>query len=254
MSHAAKDKKDNNIIYVSSIDNEEIEHFAKDSDSWWDEKGSFAPLHRLNPVRLSFIKKEICKHMGRDFDNIKALKGIDILDIGCGGGLVCEPMARMGANITGVDADLNAIKVARAHAKIANLDIEYKNGELKDIGKKYDVVLALEIIEHVTDTSLFIEQCAKHVKPDGLLIISTLNRTAKSYALGIIAAEHILRWVPKGTHSWNKFVKPSEIAREARNHSFNAKTAKGLIFNPLKNEFSLSDNDLDVNYIISLSR
>ncbi len=254
MSQAAKDKKDDNVIYVTSIDSEEIEHFAKDSDQWWDEQGAFAPLHRLNPTRLQFIKKEICKHFGRDFDDFKALKDLEILDIGCGGGLVCEPMARMGANITGIDADENAITVAKDHARISNLEIEYKNGELKDLNKKYDVVLALEIIEHVTDISLFIEQCTEHVKPDGLLIISTLNRTAKSYALGIIAAEHILRWVPKGTHSWKKFVKPSEIAREARKHSFTPKTAKGLIFNPLKNEFALSDSDLDVNYLISLSR
>lgn len=254
MSQAAKDKKDDNIIYVTSIDNEEIANFAKDSDKWWDEHGPFAPLHKLNPVRLLFIKKEICKHYGRDFDDLKALKNLEILDIGCGGGLVCEPMARMGANITGIDADTNAIDIAKNHAKNSNLDINYKKGELKDHDKKYDVVLALEIIEHVTDISLFIEQCTQHVKPDGILIMSTLNRTAKSYALGIIAAEHLLRWVPKGTHSWNKFVKPSEIAREARKHSFNVKTIKGLIFNPLKNEFSISDNDLDVNYLITLSR
>ncbi len=254
MSQSAKDKKDDNVIYVSSIDREEIKHFSKDSDHWWDEHGPFAPLHRLNPTRIQFIKKEICNHYGRDFDDFKALKDLKILDIGCGGGLVCEPIARIGANITGIDADSNAINIAINHARDSNLDINYQNGELKDHDKKYDVIIALEIIEHVSDINLFIEQCAKHVNPGGLLIISTINRTAKSYALGIIAAEYLLKWVPKGTHSWNKFVKPSKIAREARKHGLYVKTIKGLVFNPLKNEFSLSDKDLSVNYLISLSR
>lgn len=239
---------------VTSVDQDEIEHFTKDSSHWWDEQGPFKPLHRLNPVRLKFIKQQICDHYDRDFDDLKALTDLNIIDIGCGGGLVCEPLVRMGATVTGVDADKNAISVATDHAENAALNIQYISDDLQDISKQYDVVLALEVIEHVNDISLFMEQIIGLLKPGGLLIMSTLNRTPKSYALGIIAAEHILRWVPKGTHSWKKFVKPSEISNEARKHGLNPQKIKGLIFNPLKNEFSLSETDLDVNYLIALSR
>ena len=251
MPITAKSKKNDQS---SSIDQQEIRHFSKDSSHWWDEKGPFAPLHKLNPVRLTFIKEEICNHFDRDFNDLNALKGLNIIDVGCGGGLVCEPLVRMGGNVTGIDADQNAVSVARDHAEKAGLKIEYINDDIQNLDKTYDVVLALEIIEHVTDIQLFIDQCAKHLKPNGLLIMSTLNRTAKSYALGIIAAEHLLRWVPKGTHSWKKFVKPSEIAREAHKNGLLPQKIKGLIFNPLKNQFMLSDTDLDVNYLISLSR
>ncbi len=238
----------------TSVDQGEIEHFSKDSNHWWDEQGPFKPLHRLNPVRLKFIKQQICDHYDRDFDDLKALTDLNIIDIGCGGGLVCEPLARMGATVTGVDADKNAISVATDHAENASLNIQYISDDIQDIGKQYDIVLALEVIEHVNDISLFMEQIISVLKPEGLLIMSTLNRTPKSYALGIIAAEHILRWVPKGTHSWKKFVKPSEISGEARKHGLKPQKIKGLIFNPLKNEFSLSETDLDVNYLIALSR
>lgn len=238
----------------TSVDQGEIEHFSKDSNHWWDEQGPFKPLHRLNPVRLKFIKQQICDHYDRDFDDLKALKDLNIIDIGCGGGLVCEPLARMGATVTGVDADKNAISVATDHAENAALNIQYISDDIQNVGKQYDIVLVLEVIEHVNDISLFMEQIISLLKPDGLLIMSTLNRTPKSYALGIIAAEHILRWVPKGTHSWKKFVKPSEISGEARKYGLNPQKIKGLIFNPLKNEFSLSETDLDVNYLIALSR
>ncbi len=238
----------------SSVDHDEISHFSKDSSHWWDPKGPFAPLHRLNPVRLGFIKEQICNHFDRDFDALNALDGLDVIDIGCGGGLVCEPMARMGAAVTGVDADENAISVAQSHASDSGLDITYKADDVQNLKQSYDIVLALEIIEHVADTHIFMEHCINRLKPGGLLIMSTLNRTPKSYMLGIVAAERILRWVPKGTHTWKKFVKPSEIARNARQHGLKARTIKGLIYNPFKNEFMLSDTDLDVNYLISLSR
>lgn len=236
----------------TTIDESEIRHFAKDSSHWWDENGPFKPLHRLNPVRLKYIKEQICDHFDKNFEDFNALQGLDILDIGCGGGLVCEPLARLGANVTGVDADENAVSVAKEHA--GELEINYISGDAQDIDQKFDVVLALEVIEHVSDIDAFIEICTNKLKPDGLLIMSTLNRTAKSFALGIVAAEYILRWVPRGTHEWKKFVKPSEIANHARAYGMKARNVTGLVFNPLKNSFELSAIDLDVNYLIALSR
>ena len=235
----------------STIVKSEIDQFAKDSANWWDENGPFQPLHALNPVRMTYIKAQICDHFDRDVNDLKALKGLSVLDVGCGGGLVCEPAARMGANVTGADADAQAIAVASAHAKEARLKITYKHGAAENLKKKFDVVLALEIIEHVSDPALFVENVAKLAKPNGLVIFSTLNRTAKSYALGIVAAEYLLRWVPRGTHSWDKFVKPSELRRHAKKASLTPYDVTGLVFNPLKNQFSLSNNDVAVNYFMS---
>lgn len=235
----------------TTISDEEILHFAKDSASWWEEDGPFAPLHRLNPVRLGFIKSEICSHFSRENNNLRALEGLKILDIGCGGGLVCEPLSRLGAAVTGVDADQNAIGTAKTHAEQNSLNINYECGDAADLKDKFDVVLALEIIEHVNAIDEFFEICTGKLKPDGLLIFSTLNRTKKSYLLGILAAEYILRWVPRGTHTWQKFVKPSELARLARKKNMIPIQTKGIIFNPLLNMFALSQNDLDVNYIMS---
>ncbi len=230
----------------STIDQSEINHFAKDSSKWWDEDGPFKPLHRLNPVRMEYIEGQISQHYGSNIGNL------NIIDIGCGGGLVCEELARMGANVTGVDADSNAINTAIDHASISDLDIAYICGDAQNLDQKYDVVIALEIIEHVSDIAAFIKLCKDRLKPDGLLIMSTINRTAKSFALGIVAAEYILRWVPRGTHKWDKFVKPSEIANHARKHGLSPHNVTGLIFNPINNEFQLSKNDLAVNYLIAL--
>ncbi|MDH5722828.1 MAG: bifunctional 2-polyprenyl-6-hydroxyphenol methylase/3-demethylubiquinol 3-O-methyltransferase UbiG [Alphaproteobacteria bacterium] len=241
-----------NTAQKSTINAEEIDRFSKNSDQWWDEGGPFKPLHRLNPVRIQYLKNQICDHFNIDQDKTLPFKGLDILDIGCGGGLVCEPMARLGAKITGIDADQKAITCAKNHAEAQNLDVEYRCGDAADLKQKYDVVLALEIIEHVDNLGDFVALCKKLLKPEGLLVFSTLNRTAKSYALGIIAAEYILRWVPAGTHNWKKFIKPSEIARYARTEKLEIKDISGLVFNPFKNEFFLSDNDLDVNYFIAL--
>lgn len=235
----------------TTIDEQEIKHFAKDSSKWWDENGPFKPLHRLNPVRMQYIKDQICKHFNKDSRAIKSLRGLEILDIGCGGGLVCESLARMGATVTGVDADQNAIETAKDHAHDGGLDVQYINGDASEIEKKYDVVCALEIIEHVSDINAFMQICISKLKPNGLLIMSTLNRTKKSYALGIIAAEYILGWVPKGTHNWKKFVKPSELSAHARQNNITPHNITGLIFNPIKNKFELSEKDLDVNYLIT---
>ncbi len=237
---------------MSSVDKAEIENFSKDSSHWWDEDGPFKPLHALNPVRLSYMKEKICAHFEKDANALKALKDLDILDIGCGGGLVCEPLARLGANVTGADADENAIKVAKEHAKEMGLKISYEADAVENIAQQFDVVLALEIIEHVDNPAAFVENVVNRVKPGGLCIFSTLNRNPKSFALGIVAAEYLLRWVPRGTHTWTKFVKPSELARMGRASGLEAFDVTGLIFDPLKNEFRLSKSDLDVNYLIAL--
>ena len=186
---------------MSSIDTQEIDNFSKDADRWWDEDGPFKPLHRLNPVRLSYIKNQVCQHFGRDVQALDAFKGLKILDVGCGGGLVCEPLARMGANVTGADADPIAIETAISHAKDSGLKIEYHNKPAEALNKTFDAVLALEIIEHVANPQEFVNSVSNLVKPGGIAIFSTLNRNPKSFLLGIVAAEHILRWVPQGTHS-----------------------------------------------------
>ena len=235
---------------MSSIETREIENFSKDAPAWWDENGPFKPLHRLNPVRLSYIKSRICTHFGRDEAALNALNGLKVLDIGCGGGLVCEPLARMGAQVTGADADSVAIETAQDHAQAGGLKIDYINKPAEEINKQFDVVLALEIIEHVSNPQSFVQSVSKLVKPDGLVIFSTLNRNPKSFLMGIVAAEHILRWVPVGTHSWQKFIKPSELSRMARNAGLRADDIAGLVFNPIQNEFSLSEKDLDVNYLL----
>lgn len=236
---------------MSSIDTQEIENFSKDADAWWDENGPFKPLHRLNPVRISYIKAQICGHFGRDEQSLKALEKLDILDVGCGGGLVCEPLARLGATVTGADADAAAIDVAKKHAEDHGLKIEYLNKPAEEIDQQFDVVLALEIIEHVKNPQDFVSSISKLVKPGGLVIFSTLNRNPKSFLLGIVAAEYILRWVPRGTHSWKKFIRPSELAKMARAAGFEPHDITGLMFNPLANEFKLSKSDLDVNYLLS---
>lgn len=248
---------------MHSVDPSEIQNFSAHSDRWWDENGPFKPLHKLNPVRVSYIRQQILKHFDRKLNlkvenPLNALKNIEIIDIGCGGGLVCEPLSRLGANVTGLDADKQAIETARAHAKAHELNIDYQalssEDFLKNHKKKFDVVLALEIIEHVSDIPFFIENCAKLLKPGGLLIFSTLNRTPKSFALGIVAVEYILHWLPQGTHRWKKFVKPSELAGHLKGHGFQAKDITGLVYQPLKDEFSLSKTDIAVNYFLCSSK
>ncbi len=242
---------------MHTVDQKEIQNFSKDSSHWWDINGPFKPLHRLNPVRLSYIKQQVCAHFDREVNDLKPYKGLDIIDIGCGGGLVCEPMARLGAKTTGIDADANAIQVAQDHAEQFDLNIDYKatsSDELVKNKKRYDVVLALEIIEHVANPDAFVKSVIDLCKPDGLIVFSTLNRTPKSFALGIVAAEYILGWVPKGTHSWKKFIKPSELAKLVRNNRGKADSITGLVFDPIHNEFKLSPKDLDVNYFMAVKK
>ena len=240
---------------MNTVDQKEIQNFSKDSSHWWDENGPFKPLHHLNPTRLSYIKQQICDHFDRDVEALDSYKDLDMIDIGCGGGLVCEPLARLGGNVSGIDADENAINVATEHAVKSDLDINYEAASSEKLLKKekrYDVVLALEVIEHVSDPSLFVKSVLELCKPDGLVIFSTLNRTPKSYALGIVAAEYILRWVPAGTHDWKKFVKPSELNRHIVNAGGKTKNICGLVYSPLNNKYALKPHDTGVNYFMSV--
>ena len=239
----------------NTVDADEIARFARVSDQWWDERGPFAPIHRINPTRLHYIKSVVCAHHGGDTASLAGLTGLRILDIGCGGGLACEPLSRLGADVTGIDADATAISAAQAHAGKSGLDITYLNTASTELSHKhtgrYDVVLALEIVEHVSNVDSFVQSCADLCAPGGIVIISTLNKTLKSLALGKIAAEYILRWVPAGTHDWKKFIRPSALTGSLRRAGLVPYEAKGLVFHPLKNEFAMSDHDLDVNYFIT---
>lgn len=234
---------------ITTVDDAEILHFSQDSHQWWDENGPFAPLHRLNPQRIAYIRDQIYAH----FD-CTDLKEKTILDVGCGGGLVCEPLSRLGATVIGADADAGAIAVANAHAQAQGLEITYMNAPVEDIAETYDIVCALEILEHVSNPAAFIAACAARVKPGGLLIISTLNRTAKAFLGGIVAAEYLLRWVPQGTHNWRKFIKPSEAAAMLRASGLDAIDLSGLHYNPITDSFSLEPKKIDINYFLSAAK
>lgn len=242
---------------VVTIDQAEIEKFSRLAADWWDPTGPFRPLHRLNPVRLSYIRDRALAHFGGDPRGIMPLAGLKALDIGCGGGLVAEPLARMGATVTAMDADAEAIAAAKLHAAAREVAIDYRVGAVEDLAasrKRFDLVLALEIIEHVSDPEAFLATLAKLVAPGGLLIVSTLNRTLKSRILAITVAEKVLRWVEPGTHDWKKFVRPSELARGLRNIGFEAIDMTGLVFDPLKGAFHLDPHDLKVNYFVAAQR
>lgn len=241
----------------TSLNPTEIEHFSKDSARWWDENGPFRPLHRLGSLRMRYIRDRLVNHFGLDADSLTPFKGLKILDVGCGGGLVCEPLARLGADVTGIDADENAVAVAKRHATGSALTIDYRVATAEDLANKkqtYSIVLALEIVEHVADRDFFVQTCANLCRPGGLIIFSTLNRTPKSFALGIVAAEHILRWVPRGTHDWKKFVRPSELAASARDADLREKNVSGYGYNPLTQSFELSDRFVAVNYFMTFEK
>ena len=236
-----------------TVDAAEIAHFAKDSSHWWDPDGPFKPLHALTPARMEYLRATIGFHYGLPDSDLTPFENLDVLDVGCGGGLACEPMSRLGAKITGIDADENAIAVAAAHAEEQGLDIAYIAGAAEDLAaqkKTFDVVLALEVVEHVSKPELFMSLCNKLVRPGGLLIMSTLNRTWKSYALGIVAAEYVLGWAPRGTHDWKKFIKPADLARMARREGLTVIDVCGLAYDPLKQDFELRQQDTDVNYFL----
>lgn len=240
-----------------TVDAAEIEKFSRIAKDWWDPAGPFRPLHRLNPVRLGYIRERVVAHFARDSQAIEPLTGLSVLDIGCGGGLVAEPIARMGADVTAIDADAVAIDAARSHAAARGVGIDYRVGAAEDLaarGKGFDLVLALEIIEHVADRDAFLATVGRLTAPDGLTILSTLNRTAKSLLLGIGVAEYLLRWVDPGTHDWRKFVRPSELARGLREAGFELVDLTGLIFDPLKGGFRLARGNVGVNYFAAAAK
>ncbi len=237
----------------TTIDDAEVARFSAIADEWWDERGKFAPLHKLNPIRIGYLRDQLIRHFSGSGASATPLNNLSLVDIGCGGGLISEPMARLGATVTGVDASPTNISVASLHAKNAGVNVAYRATTAEQLaieGKQFDVVLALEIIEHVSDVNLFYDAISALVKPGGVLILSTLNRTAKSYALGIIGAEHVLRWLPKGTHTWSKFIKPSEMASAMRARGFQVADITGITFSPLTWSFALNAKDLDVNYLM----
>ena len=240
---------------MTTINKAEIQKFSNLADEWWDEKGKFKPLHLFNPIRIEYITQKIKQHFQLENSKSNFLEGLKILDIGCGGGLISEPMARLGGSVTGIDASSKNVKVAELHSKKNNLRINYlnKSPEQLKYENKFDIILNLEVIEHVEDVDLYLNSCANLVRKNGLMFTATLNRSLTSYLKAIIGAEYILRWLPIGTHDWNKFLKPEELERKLLSKNFKTVDVKGLNFNPLTNRWRQSDN-LSVNYIICSSK
>jgi len=235
----------------TTINKEEIQKFSKLAEEWWDVNGKFKPLHMFNPIRIQYITEHIKKHFNNSKNETNYLKNLNILDIGCGGGLISEPMARLGANVTGIDASEKNINIAQIHARKSGLKINYIHASPEKLNEveKFDVILNLEVVEHVDNVNLYINSCYKLLKKDGLMFTATLNRSFASYIKAIIGAEYVLRWLPKGTHDWNKFIKPEELENLLSKEKFSTIDIKGLSFNPFIFKWKRS-SDLSVNYII----
>jgi 2-polyprenyl-6-hydroxyphenyl methylase / 3-demethylubiquinone-9 3-methyltransferase len=234
----------------------ELQRFAALADRWWDETGPLAPLHKLNPVRLAYIRDRICLRLGRDPLAEQPLAGLYALDVGCGGGLLCEPLARLGARVTGIDLTPESIEVAARHARAAGLAIDYRVAapeELVAERRRFDLVCAMEVVEHIADQEGFLQACAALVAPRGGMVLATLNRTFRAFALGIVAAEYVLGWLPRGTHSWQRFVRPSEAARALRQAGLRIEDLTGVVYDPLRDRFRLS-RDPAVNYMLFATR
>lgn len=235
-----------------TADADEVARFTAIAEQWWDAAGKFRPLHQINPPRLAYMRERLCAHFGRDARAERPLDGISVLDIGCGGGLVCEPLARLGATVTGIDAGEKNLRVAALHAEQSGLAITYRHVLPEDLAAeagRFDVVLNLEIIEHVADVAAFLAASTALVKPGGAMVLSTINRTLKALALAKVGAEYVLRWLPVGTHDWRKFLKPSEMAGALRPHGVHITDLAGLVYNPLRDEWTISPRDLDMNYL-----
>lgn len=240
---------------MSTINKDEINKFSRIADEWWDINGKFKPLHMFNPIRIEYITEKIKHHFKIKGDQANFLKGLNILDIGCGGGLISEPMARLGAIVTGIDASKKNINVAKIHSKKNKLNINYLNSspeQLKNF-KKFDIILNLEIVEHVDNVNLYIKSCYDLINENGIMFTATLNRTLISYFKAIIGAEYILKWLPIGTHDWNKFIKPEELEKILTDERFSTLDIMGLVFNPITKKWKKSNN-LSVNYIISSTK
>ena len=241
----------------TTVDADEIAKFEAMAAEWWDPNGKFKPLHMLNPCRLKYIVDQVAAQHDRDTQKPHAFKGLRILDIGCGGGLLCEPMARLGAEVVGADAAARNIPVAQLHAEQMGLDIDYRlttAEALAAAGEQFDAVLNMEVVEHVADPQAFLDACAQLTRPGGIHICSTINRNPKSYVVAIIGAEHIMRWLPKGTHEWSKFITPDELFNLLSNAGLQPVDRKGFVFNPLSWSWRISDRDLSVNYVTAAVR
>jgi 2-polyprenyl-6-hydroxyphenyl methylase / 3-demethylubiquinone-9 3-methyltransferase len=241
----------------SSVDPAEIAKFAAMAEAWWDPAGKFRPLHRLNPTRLAYIRDGAAARFGRDLVGPRPLTGLRLVDIGCGGGLLCEPLTRLGARVTGIDAGERNIAIARHHAGEGELEIDYRQATAEALaaaGERFDIVLSMEVVEHVADPAGFMAACAQLVAPGGLLITATLNRTAKSFAFAILGAEYLLRWLPRGTHDWRRFMRPSELTALVRPQGLKLAEAVGVVYSPLADKWRLASDDLEVNYMLRFER
>jgi len=241
---------------ASSIDRDEVARFESIAATWWDPAGPMRVLHRFNPVRLAYIRDAACRHFGRDPKAPFPLEGLAIVDVGCGGGVLSEPLARLGARVTGLDPAPTNVKVAQAHADAAGVRVDYRARTIEDVvaaGERFDIVLAMEVVEHVVDMPAFVATACAAVKPGGLLFSATLNRTLRSYALAIVGAEYVLGWLPKGTHDWDKFVKPHELIRAVEAGGLAVTDTTGVVFNPLDSSWRAS-RDTAVNYMIAACR
>lgn len=245
----------NTSALASTVDPAEVAKFSKLSAEWWNPNGKMAPLHRINPLRLAFIRDVACRKFERDPKHLHCLAGLRMLDIGCGAGLLCEPFTRLGAQVTGVDPSASNIAAARIHAEKAGLAIDYRCTVIEDMdgAAQFDIVLAMEVVEHVADVGLFLGRCASLLAPGGVMVVSTLNRNWKSFALAIVGAEYVLRWLPRGTHQWEKFVTPEELSHHLNRNGLTITDQSGVVFNPLADRWSLS-SDMDVNYMVVAER
>ncbi|MBR0840919.1 bifunctional 2-polyprenyl-6-hydroxyphenol methylase/3-demethylubiquinol 3-O-methyltransferase UbiG [Bradyrhizobium liaoningense] len=235
----------------STVDAAEIAKFSKLSAEWWDPKGKMAPLHRINPLRLGYIRDAACRKFERNVRSLNCLAGLRVLDIGCGAGLLCEPLSRLGAQVIGVDPSASNIAAAKLHADKSHLAIDYRCTTVEEIDprERFDIVLAMEVVEHVVDVGVFLKRCASMLKPNGLMVVSTLNRNWKSFALAIVGAEYVLRWLPRGTHEWNKFVTPDELAKYLLDNRLVITEQTGVVYSPFADRWTLS-SDMDVNYMV----
>lgn len=237
---------------ATTVDPREVERFAALAAEWWNPRGKMKVLHKFNPVRLAYLRERIVAHFGLDPKAIRPLEGLSLLDIGCGGGLLSEPLARMGASVTGIDPAERNVRIASLHAEESGIPVDYRATTaeaLADEGARFDVVMAMEVVEHVADVGLFLARAAEMVKPGGLLVAATLNRTKRSFALAIVGAEYVLGWLPRGTHDWNRFIMPDELQLALEAGGLKVTDREGVVFNPLTDEWRRS-GDLSVNYMM----